>query len=91
MQMSKLKHLQRYTNPFEIYHRKFERIPQRHKISTIFTSTTDEVFETLETADADMTTYQSIIEPIVNRNFGNIFQHQNGPNQQQNIHQKNIQ
>ena len=29
-----------------------------------------------------------MIEPIVNQNFGNTFQHQNGPNQRQYI-QKN--
>ena len=38
------------------------------------------IFETLETSDIDMNPYQSIIEPIVNRYFGNTFHHKNGPN-----------
>ena len=33
----------------------------------------------------------SIIEPIVNRNFFNTFQHQNGPNQRQHTHKNNSQ
>ena len=33
----------------------------------------------METADIDMNSYQSMIDPIVNRNFGNRFHHQNGP------------
>ena len=36
-----------------------------------------------------MSTAHSMIEPIVNRYFGNIFHHHNGPNQRKNIH-KNI-
>ena len=28
-----------------------------------------------------MNPYQSMVDPIVNRNFGNTFYHQNGPNQ----------
>ena len=38
-----------------------------------------------------MTSSHSIIEPIVNRNFGNIFQHHNRPNQRQPIHRNTIQ
>ena len=42
-----------------------------------------QVFEMLKTADIGMTKTSShnIIEPIFKRNFGNIFHHQNGPNQ----------
>ena len=40
-----------------------------------------------------MTTTRSsdIIETIVNRNFGNTFHHQNGPNQRQNVHKHTYQ
>ena len=49
------------------------------------------VFETLETADVDMSTAHSMIEPIVNLHFGNTFHHHNVPNQRQHIHLKTIQ
>ena len=78
-------------NTFEQYYRKFERLPQRHQISTICSSTVEEVFETPEIADVDMSTDHSIIEPIVKWNFVNTFQHQNGPNQRQQIHKNTIQ
>ena len=74
--------------PYELDYRKFERLPQSHQLSTKFTSTIKEVFETLDTFDIYMTSSHSMIEPIVNRNYGNIFQHNNGPNQFQHI-QKN--
>ena len=32
-----------------------------------------------------------MIEPIVNRNFGNTFQHQNGPYQRQHTHKNTSQ
>ena len=70
----------------EIYYRKFEHLPQKHQLSTIFNSTIEEVFETLETADIDMSTDHSMIEPTVNRYFVNTLHHQNGPNQCQHIH-----
>ena len=38
-----------------------------------------------------MNTSHSMIEPIFKRNFGNIFQHQNGPNQCQNTHKNTSQ
>ena len=46
------------------------------------------VFETLETEDVDMTTIRSpnMIDPIVNRNFVNTFNHHNDPNQRQHVH-----
>ena len=54
MEMSKLKHLQRYVTNFELYYIKFERLPQGYKISTIFNSTTEEALKILETADVEM-------------------------------------
>ena len=80
MKLSKLKHIQRYTTPYELDYRKFECLPQIYQLSTTCTSTIEEVFETLETAYIDMASSHSMIEPIINWNLGNIFQHQNGPN-----------
>ena len=54
MELSKLKHIQIYTTPFELDYRKFEHLPQIQKISTTFTPTIEEVFETLEIKDIDM-------------------------------------
>ena len=67
-------------NPFELYYRKFESIPQIHQLSTIFNSKTEEVFDKLVTAYVDTPTSHSMIEPVVNRSFGNTFRHKNGPN-----------
>ena len=75
----------------ELDYRNFERIPQRHQLSTIFHSTIEEVFETLETADVDISTAHFIIEPIVNRNFVNTFHHHNGPNKHQCVHKNTSQ
>ena len=86
MELSKLKHLQIYMTIYEPDDNFFECIPQSHHISTAFTSTIEEVFENIETTDIDMTSSHSMIEPIVNRDFGNQFQHQNGTNQHQHIH-----
>ena len=83
MELSNFKHLQRYMTSFEIYYRKFERLPQIQQLSTTFNPTIEEVFETLDTADIDMSSSHSMIKPIVNHNFGNKFQHHNGPNQRQ--------
>ena len=58
-------------------------MPQSDQISNIFNPKTEEIFETIETADIDMNISHSIIEPIINRNFGNTFQHRNVPNQRQ--------
>ena len=71
---------------FELDYIKSESLPQRHQLSTIFNSTIEEVFETLEAEDVDMSTVHYMIETIVNRDFGNQFQHHNGPNQRQQIH-----
>ena len=76
---------------FEIDHRKFEHLPQSRQLSTTFTSTIEEVLETLYTADIDITWSYSVIETVVNHIFGNTFQHQNGTNQRQHIHKNNIQ
>ena len=91
MELSKLQHLQWYMTTFELDFINFESLPLRHQLSTIFHSTIEEVFETLETADVDMSTSHSIIEPIVNQDFGNTFHHQNGPNQNQHIHKNTSQ
>ena len=80
MELSKLNHIQRYMTNFELDYIKFERLPQRHQISIIFKSSMKEVFETLETAGVDMSTSPSMIEPIVNLVFSNIFRHKIGPN-----------
>ena len=65
--------------PFELDYRKFDCHPQKQQISTTSTPTIEELFKTLETADIDMTSSHSMIEPIVNHNFGNTLQHQNRP------------
>ena len=78
-----MKNLQRYLNNFELEYRKFEHNSQRRQISTTFKFTIEGVFETLETADVDMSTYYYMIDPIFNRKFGNTFHHQNGKNQRQ--------
>ena len=91
MGVSKLKHLQRYMTPFELDYRSFEHQPQSQQLSLTFTPKIEEIFESLETSDIDITPSHSIIEPIVNRNFGNIFQHHNGPNQFQNKHKNTSQ
>ena len=62
---------------------KFERKPSRHQLSNTFQFTIEEVFKTPETSDVEMTAanYSTMIELIVNRNFGNNFHPPNGPNQ----------
>ena len=47
MEISKLKHLQRYMTTFELHDRKFERLPKIHQLSTLLHYTTEEVFETI--------------------------------------------
>ena len=56
MELSKIKYLQRYMTSFELEYINFERNPQRHQLLTIFKFTIEEVFETLEISDAEMTT-----------------------------------
>ena len=73
-------------NTFELEYIKFEQNPQRCQISTNFHLTIEEVFDTLETADVDMSESHSMIDPIFNRNFGNTFRHRNGPNQRHHVH-----
>ena len=78
-------------NPFELDYRKFELLPQIHQLSTSLSATIKEVFETLEMEGVDVTSSHSIIEPIVNRNFGNTFQYHNGPNKRQLTHKNTSQ
>ena len=83
MELSNLKHLQRYMNSFEIDFKRFERKPQSDQRSIILTPSMELIFETIETEDIGMNPTQSIIEPITKRNFENTFHHQNGPNYRQ--------
>ena len=53
-------------------------MPQRHQVSTMIKFTIENVFETLLTAYVGMSIDHSMIDPIVNINLGNIFQHLNG-------------
>ena len=91
MELSKLKHFKRYMTTFEIEYRKFELIPQRHQLSTILNSTIEELFETLETEDVDISTSHYMIEPIVNWNIGNKFHHHNVTNKHQHIYKNTSQ
>ena len=91
MELSKLKHLRRYMTPFALDYRKFECIPQIQQLSITSNLTIEEVFETLETAYIDMNSSRSTIEPIINRNCGNTFQHHNGTNHRQHTHKNTSQ
>ena len=71
---------------FEIDYRRFERLPQIQYISNTLHFKMEEVVETLYTPDVDISTANSMIDTIVNINFGNIFHHQNGPNQHQHVY-----
>ena len=73
MELSKFKYFQRYMTSFELDLRRFEHQPQSNQISIILIPSMEVIFETLETADIDMNTSHSIIEPIFKRNFGNKF------------------
>ena len=83
MELSKLKHLQCYTNSFGIDFRRFESQPQSNQLSITFTPSIEIIFETLETVDFDKNLSHSIIETIFNRNFRNTFHHHNGSNKRQ--------
>ena len=83
MELSKLKHIQRYMTSFAIDFRRFEFQPKINQLSSIFNFLMEMIFETLKTADIDTNPPHSIIEPIFNRNFGNKFHHQNETNQHQ--------
>ena len=91
MGLSKLGHLQPYIPTFQLKYRQFERLPPRHQISTRFNCTIEEIFETPERVHVDMSTGYSVIERIVNQNFGNTFQHHNEPNKLQQIHKNTSQ
>ena len=77
MEISKLRHLQRYMTYFEMDYRKIERNPQQHQLYIKFEITMIQVFETLETSEIDtITSYSTnLIELNVNINFGNTFHH----------------
>ena len=77
--------------PFELDYRRFERQPQSQQLSLILTPKIEDIFEILETLDIDTNPSYSMIAPIVNRIFGNIFQHQKGPNQHQHTHKSTSQ
>ena len=62
-----------------------------HQLSTTFQFTIEDVFRNIETTYVDISKAHSIIETIVNINFGNKFHHQNGPNQRQHIHKNTSQ
>ena len=49
MELSKLKHLQRYMTPFEIDYIMFEHWPQSKRLYLTFNPSIEEIFETLET------------------------------------------
>ena len=91
MELSKLKHIQRYMTPFELDYRNFERLSQSQQLSNTFTPKIEEFFETLETEDLYMTSSHSIIEPISNQSFVNTFKDHNGPNQHQHTHKNTSQ
>ena len=86
MELSKFKHIKHYMTNLELYYRKFERLTKIYQLYTTLQSKIEEVFENLETEYVDMSTAHSMIYPITNRNFGNKFHHQIGPNKRQNIH-----
>ena len=73
-------------NKFEMEYKTFKWLPQKYQLTNTFHFTIEEVFETLETADVDISKAHSIIDPIVNIDLVNSFQHQIGPNQCQRIH-----
>ena len=79
MELSKLKHIQHYITSFQIALRQFERSPQSDQLKYTFDQPIELIFEAMETDDISMTPSWSIIDPIVNRNFGNTFHNQNGP------------
>ena len=54
MELSKLKHLQRYMNYFEIDFKRFECHPQSDQLSDIFNPSMEDSFDTLQTADIVM-------------------------------------
>ena len=71
---------------FEIEFRRFKHQPKSDQLSIIFTTSMELIVETRETAEKDMNPSHPMIRPIVNRKFGNKFQHQDEPNQRQCTH-----
>ena len=56
-------------NNFELHYITFEKNTQRHQLSNTFKFTIEEVFENPETVNIDISTNQSMIDPIVKRNL----------------------
>ena len=90
-ELSNLKHPQLYMTFYDLEYRRFERQPQSNQLYLTFTPKLEEIFETIETADININSYQSLIEPIIDRNFKNTFQHHNGPNKRQHTHKNTSQ
>ena len=76
---------------FEIPFRLFECHPQSYQLKHTFIHSIELIFKHMDIVDIDMNPYQLMIDPIVNRNFGNTFHHQNGPNQRQRTSRKSRQ
>ena len=53
-ELSKFKHIQIYMSIFVLEYRNIERLPQIYQLFIILQATIEEVFETLEKADAYM-------------------------------------
>ena len=66
-------------------------MPQSDQIKHTFDKSIEHTFETLDTAEIYMNTYHSMIEPIINRNFGNTFHHHNGKNKRQHTNKNSSQ
>ena len=81
--MSKLKRIECHITSFEIDFRRFEHKQKSDQLSITLTPSMEGIFETTGTADIDINPSHSMIEPILNRKFGNTFYHQNGQNKHQ--------
>ena len=90
MELSNLEHLQIYMNSFQLDFIRFERHPQSYQLYIIFNPSMELILENTQTADIDMNPYHSMIEHIINRNFGNKLHHQNGQNQRQHTNKNDI-
>ena len=59
--------------PFGLDYRRFEHQPQILQLSFTLTLNIEDIFEILETEDIVINPSHSIIETIINSNFGNTF------------------
>ena len=57
----------------------------------MFTPSIELIFENLETDYIDTNPFHSMIDPIVNRRFGNTLHYQNGKNQHQHTNKNSSQ